>query len=168
MGGTHFGDDVHEARRRRELEHSNNALDEEYIPFVDVFGGVPIAVIVEVDLHEGLRILSQSIEHGEQDRLLPQGRSPHLKNGQEDLIEKDLDLFLQGDVSDFSQSACRTDSDLEFGAHAHQDSPEDLDADLEYLGHRADGVSTETEAEVLLGSVKERRSLIGRGRVDDG
>lgn len=76
MGTAHLGDDLND-------------------PLVDVFERGPVAVVVEVDLDQRLRVLRQARENVEDERLLFDGGRSHLENGEEDLVEQDLDLFLQ-------------------------------------------------------------------------
>lgn len=75
MGSSDLGDDLDES-------------------FVDVLDGGSVAIVVEVDLDEGLRILGESEEDGEDGGLLLDGGSSHLEDGEEDLVEEDFDLFL--------------------------------------------------------------------------
>lgn len=123
--------------------------EDEGVPFVDVVERGAIAIVVEVDVDERLRVLREASKDGEEDRLLPHGRIAHLEDREEDLVEEDLDLL------------------LELGAHPAQHAPEDLATEFKDLDDGGDGVPREGEAEVLLDGVDEGRPFARRVRVDD-
>ena len=62
--------------------------------FVNIVHRFAVTIIVEVDLDKYLRVLTESVNHVEDHRLLPKGGRLHLKNGDEDFVKQDLDLFL--------------------------------------------------------------------------
>jgi hypothetical protein len=130
-----------EFKRRRERRRS--------APFVDVVERGTIAVVVEVDVDERLRVLSETTNEGKKEALLPNRRIAHLKDGKKDLVEEHLDFL------------------LELLPHTAKHPAEDLARELENLDHRRDGVAGEGEAEVLLHGGEERRS-VARGGRDDG
>ena len=61
---------------------------------VDVVRGLAVAVVVEVDLDQRLRVLAQAPEHTHDDGLLLQRRRLHLEDRNENLVEKHFNLFL--------------------------------------------------------------------------
>ena len=49
---------------------------------------------------------------------------------------------------------------LKLRAHARENPPEDLDANLEDLGHRADSIPTQTKAEILVYGLHKSGSFV--------
>jgi hypothetical protein len=66
--------------------------------FVNVVHRLAVAVVVEVYLNKGLRILEEPGEHAEDDAFLLQGRGLHLQDRDKDLMQKHFNLFLQATI----------------------------------------------------------------------
>ena len=81
-------------RRRGEVRLAD-LRDNVHELLIDVLWRRPVTVVVEVDLHQRLRVLAQADENAEDQRLLPDGRVSHLKNRDEDLVHENLNLFLK-------------------------------------------------------------------------
>lgn len=62
--------------------------------FVDVVRSFAVTIVVEINLYQSLRILTQTREHPQYNRLLFQCRCTHLQDRDEDLVQKNLNLFL--------------------------------------------------------------------------
>lgn len=69
----------------------SNDLDK---ALVNVLDRRPVAVVVEIDLDERLRVLREPEEDIENERLLFDSRRSHLEDRQENLVQKNLDFFL--------------------------------------------------------------------------
>lgn len=63
--------------------------------FVYVFGCSSITIVVDIDLDEGLWILTKPDEDGEDKGFLTDSRMSHFENRNKDFVEKYLDLFLK-------------------------------------------------------------------------
>lgn len=67
--------------------------------FVNVIHCLTITVVIEINFHQGLRLLAKPLKHAKDNRFLLQRRSLHFDDRNEDLMEEDFDLFLQGVIS---------------------------------------------------------------------
>ena len=75
-------------------QHDNIAL-----LLVNVVYGLTITVVIEINFHQGLRLLAKPLKHAKNYGFLLQRRSFHFDDRNEDLMEEDFDLFLQGVIS---------------------------------------------------------------------
>lgn len=66
-----------------------------YILFIDVVDRFAITIVIEVDLYQGLRVLAKPVQQVHDNSLLFECRRLHLKDGNEDLVQQDLDFFLR-------------------------------------------------------------------------
>jgi hypothetical protein len=137
------------------LSEPTDDVDE---PFVNVFHRRPVAIVIDIDVHQRLRILTQTKVGGEQRRLLTKGRMTHFQDGDIDLVEQDLDLFLQRSGKTLSVESIDSDgsltriSHLELRSETLQHTPKDLGTQIKYLVDGRQRIPANSQTEVLLGS----------------
>ena len=101
---------------------------------IDILQGGSITIVIDIQLDQSLRILTDSNKDTENQRFLSNGRMSHFEYRDKDLVQQDFNLFLN------HQQSLRCLTHLHLSTHRFEHTPKDLDTEFKDLVDRTDGV----------------------------